>query len=450
MKNEAGILFSVQVEGVLSLKTPLLIGAGKEKDNTTDIHVLRNKKGQPFIPGTSLVGVLRHLADNWDKTATQLLFGYSDDRRGEGVQSAICIDDILLENAYITVRDGVSIDEYTGVAKDKAKYDYEVVERGAHGTFTMTWQLRQKVVDDLPKWKAFLDDLVKQLAYGVRIGAMTAKGFGRVNLENAKIKLYDFSQYDDVKAWHTHKPPKTSYDVKAKERLGDQPFVIEADFALKTSLLVRSRDVSDADRNAKIDVVPMMSGKDYLIPGPSVKGVLRHQAAHILRVLEKSPALLDGLMGYSRDDGKKQKSRFQVDEVYISPDHVAAVKQTRNAIDRFTGSTMDSKLFAEKPLWQKDKTRSAVTIRFAIEDCQDWEAGLALFLLKDLWTGQVALGGDKSVGRGYLTGHHADIRFQKDGVRQQWVLEENGKVTGGDPAALEAYAAALHRVAEGE
>ena len=67
---------------------------------------------------------------------------------------------------------------------------------------------------------------------------------------------------------------------------------------------------------------------------------------------------------------------------------------------------MDSKLFAEKPLWQKDKTRSVVTIRVAIEDCQDWEAGLALFLLKDLWTGQVALGGDKSVGRGYLTGHH--------------------------------------------
>ena len=174
-----------------------------------------------------------------------------------------------------------------------------------------------------------------------------------MQLENAKIKLYDFSQYDDVKAWLTHTSPKNIYDVKAKERLGDQSFVIEADFSLKTSLLVRSRDVSEADSNANIDVVPMMSGDDYLIPGPSVKGVLRHQAAHILRILEKSPTLLDDLMGYSRDDGKKQKSRFRVDEVYISPQDVAAVKQTRNAIDRFTGSTMDSKLFAEKPLWQK-------------------------------------------------------------------------------------------------
>lgn len=224
------------------------------------------------------------------------------------MQSAICIDDIPLENAYITVRDGVSIDEYTGVAKDKAKYDYEVVERGARGTFTMTWQLRQKVVEDLPKWKVFLDDLVKQLAYGIRIGAMTAKGFGYVRLEKAKIHLYDFSQYDDVKAWLSRKVPKTVYDVKAEERLGNQSFVIEADFALKTSLLVRSRDVSAADSEQNIDVVPMMSGNDYLIPGPSVKGVLRHQAAHILRVLGKSPDLLDGLMGYSRDDGKSRRA----------------------------------------------------------------------------------------------------------------------------------------------
>ena len=120
----------------------------------------------------------------------------------------------------------------------------------------------------------------------------------------------------------------------------------------------------------------MMSGDDYLIPGPSVKGVLRHQAAHILRILEKSPTLLDDLMGYSRDDGKKQKSRFRVDEVYISPQDVAARETDAQRHRRFTGSTMDSKLFAEKPLWQKNKSRSVVTLRFAIEDCrigkQDW------------------------------------------------------------------------------
>lgn len=449
MKHEASLLFSVQVEGVLTLKTPLLIGSGRDRDDITDISVLRNKGGQPFIPGTSLAGVLRHLMDTWDKGAAKLLFGSSDDF-GDGLQSSICIDDVLLDDAAITVRDGVSIDEYTGVAKDRAKYDYEVVERGAKGTFTMTWQLRQKVVDDLPKWKTFLDDVVKQLAYGIRIGAMTSKGFGCVCLENAKIHLYDFSQYDDVKAWLTGKPPKTNYDAAAKERLGEQSLVIEADFALKTSLLVRSRNVSAADSAQSIDVVPMMSGKDYLIPGPSVKGVLRHQAAHILRILGKSPDLLDGLMGYARDDGEKQKSRFRVDEVYISPAHVTAAKQTRNAIDRFTGSTMDSKLFAEKPLWQKDNTHSVVTLRFAIEDCRDWEAGLALFLLKDLWMGQVALGGDKSIGRGYLTGRCADIRFQKDGKRQQWRLEEKGQVTSGDPAVLEAYAAALKGAAERE
>lgn len=63
----------------------------------------------------------------------------------------------------------------------------------------------------------------------------------------------------------------------------------------------------------------MMSGQDYLIPGPSVKGVLRHQAVHILQTLEKPVSLLDDLMGYVRDDGNRKKSRFLTDEVYLSP-----------------------------------------------------------------------------------------------------------------------------------
>lgn len=445
MKNAAALLYRVQVTGDLFLQTPLLIGSGADAEDTTDIRVLRNKEEQPFIPGTSLAGVLRHLTENWQGAPAKLLFGFSEDNGQSGLQSTICIDDVLLPEAMVSIRDGVCLDEDTGVAKDKAKYDYEVVERGAKGTFRMIWNVRQKIVDDVPQWQAFLDDLVKQLAYGIRLGAMTAKGFGRVVLQDAEVRLYDLSQYQDVQAWLLRRAPQQSYSLKAKETMEEQSFVVEGDFALKTSLLVRSHDVSDLDSAENIDVVPMMSGKDYLIPGPSVKGVLRHQAVHILQILGKPESMLDDLMGYARDDGEKRKSRFVTDEVYISPNQVDAVKQTRNAIDRFTGSTMDSRLFAEKPLWQRDKKASTVRIRFAIDRCRDWEAGLALFLLKDLWTGQVALGGDKAVGRGYLTGHHADIRFQKDGVLHHWVLDGDGTVKQGEAEELEAFAAALQQ-----
>ena len=59
--NESSVIGKILVEGDLVLKSPLLIGdgAGETVDNFRDVHVLKNSQGKPFIPGTSLCGVLR-------------------------------------------------------------------------------------------------------------------------------------------------------------------------------------------------------------------------------------------------------------------------------------------------------------------------------------------------------------------------------------------------------
>ena len=74
--------------------------------------------------------------------------------------------------------------------------------------------------------------------------------------------------------------------------------------------------------------------------------------------------------------------------------------------DRFTGGVID--LFGEKALWQSD-SEPVLTLRYTVWPPQKGEArpgdlGLALLLLKDLWLGDVALGGDQSIGRGRLQG----------------------------------------------
>ena len=60
MKQES-IAAKIVAEGELVLDAPLLIGSGggAEGEDDKDIHVLRNKEGMPYIPGTSLAGVLR-------------------------------------------------------------------------------------------------------------------------------------------------------------------------------------------------------------------------------------------------------------------------------------------------------------------------------------------------------------------------------------------------------
>lgn len=265
--------------------------------------------------------------------------------------------------------------------------------------------------------------------------------------------LYDFARQQDVKAWLMQVQPeakKASRQLSGKSSLAPYDpgsFSVEAEFALRSSLLVRNYTT---DRKGKAIAVMLKSGKDAVIPGTSIKGVLRHRAAYILESFGKDETALDSLMGTaeaaSSSDGEgegRRKSRLRVDETYISLQGkaLAETEHVRNRIDRFTGGTIDSALFATKPLWQKDGEAGTVTLRFEILEASPEEAGLALFLLKDLWQGQLPLGGEIGAGRGTLKGLRADIHYDGKSYR----LSEQGKVIQGDQAELESYGAAFCR-----
>ena len=70
---------------------------------------------------------------------------------------------------------------------------------------------------------------------------------------------------------------------------------------------------------------------------------------------------------------------------------------------------------------------------------KDSEIGLLLLLLKDLWTGDLPLGGESSVGRGRLTGEWATATIDDN----EWTFQadETGRLTivGGNPTDLEQY-----------
>ena len=141
MSNSAKIMGRYTLTGTVKLISPLIIRAGVYNDilnDTVDDIVVTYHDGQPFIPGTSLAGVLRQTIQDIDgikdskRSLDNVLFGSIDEHKG--TQSALQINDIPLENTNISVRDGICIDDVLGVTKDGAKYDFEVIESGAHGT----------------------------------------------------------------------------------------------------------------------------------------------------------------------------------------------------------------------------------------------------------------------------------------------------------------------------
>lgn len=469
--NRERIIGKVLLNGTLELCSPLLIGSGSQRAGSdTDTQVLLDKNGHPFIPGTSVAGVLR--AAMPPENNTNALFGgkikLSGFPKGIDVQSAVNIDDVELPDAQRTLRDGVAIDDTRGVAADEKKYDYELVERGAKGKFHAEITLRDYHREALGDVEASIRRLAENIAAGFRCGAMTAKGFGHVQVHGLSVDHYDFQNIDDAVAWLSENrgPAAGHYDVADGKAQMSSSLVVDAYFDLNGSLIVKDTEVPPKKQNGDSPVHAVMkeSNRDFLIPGPSVKGALRHHASRILERLGISDprAILNKLMGLdeiamkeaqkNEDDKTLRRSRFLVNEVYIAPDEVKAFAQTRNRIDRFTGGTIGGALFTTEAIWGKDG-KAPIHIHFEIRGAaEDYEIGLALLLLKDLSLGRIPLGGEKSIGRGVLTGVRAEIRYRRKNNEQLGeeaeALIENGKLVQGKADELQELLKALVNKAE--
>ena len=467
------IIGKVLLRGKLKLCSPLLIGSGAQADgNDIDTQILRDKNGVPFIPGTSIAGVLRAALPQDQEIA---FFGGSLDALNivalkgiKEVQSAMEIDDVELVKANVVMRDGVCIDEERGVASDEKKFDYELVERGSTGKFSAVITLRDYHRAILPNIPAAVENLAKSIAAGFRLGAMTSKGFGRVQMGALTVDYYDFTKKADAVAWlsNGHNPSgsrKTYAGTNGQgSALTESNFIVDANFSLAGSLIVKDADVPAAAQNGRNAIHATMkeSVQDFLIPGPSVKGALRHHAGKILARLgcQNARPLLNKLMGLdskameeakNRNDKKTvRQSRFLVDEVYIDPNKVTKFAQTRNRIDRFTGGTIGGALFTTEAVWGSRNGNSApIHIHFEIRDAEAYEAGLALLLLKDLSLGRLPLGGEKSTGRGVLQGVDATIQYapqaNKTNMKKDIFEIQNGKLVKGDGQSLESCVTAL-------
>ncbi|MCI6606693.1 RAMP superfamily CRISPR-associated protein [Mitsuokella jalaludinii] len=470
MKQES-IAAKIVAEGELVLDAPLLIGSGggAEGEDDKDIHVLRNKEGMPYIPGTSLAGVLRAFVEADDPEAGALIFGTPQDRYSNAaleLQSAISIYDVKLSNARTIVRDGVSIDGVTGVAVEHHKFDYEAIDSGAHGILQLEITLRGIHAAEQENLDAAMERLRGRLLGGFYLGAHTTKGFGRAHMSNLTVNRYDFRQPKDVLSWLSPERKEAScheqYEGNTEQRVyAAEDFVIDADFALAHSLIIRDYDKATRDAQSSGDtsisaVMKTDSRGRYIIPGTSLKGVLRHRSAYILQQLGaavlpseawqlgREEALVEYTMGPSpetmklRPNEAKRRSRFLVDEAVITQG-VIAKEQSRNRIDRFTGGTIDTALFTTKPIWQKKREEPVVRLHFGVKAAESWEAGLALLLLKDLWLGRTAIGGEKSIGRGTLKGVRATISY--DG--KKWEISNEKKTDARHAEALQQFVTAL-------
>lgn len=285
------------VTGTLKTTGPLLIGG--EPSPGFDMMPFVDGLERVTIPGTSIVGVLRAEAE---RTVADGSAGLVDSvfgpRNGEHV-SRLEIDDCIMVSGVTELRDGVAIDRRHGTAADGMKFDRTYVAPGATFRFELRYLAPPSGVDGGDQGWALVQDLVDHLMSGnVRIGRNVSNGAGSVRLYDVRWHVDDLhtrsgvlnsvrSHIDSDRALPRDDWPT---DNKAPRKLSRRRGVITVtvDWTPLTPVM-SAESISDGP----VDLVPLHREEDtclkLLLPGSSVKGVLRSITERITRSITEQP-----------------------------------------------------------------------------------------------------------------------------------------------------------------
>ena len=426
-KNSHDLSERIVVTGTLVLETPTHLGNG-DFDGPLDMPLLLDPlEGKALLTGTSIAGALRNYLQEQNpqdqsSSLAEQLFGKATE--AESIQSPLIVDDALGNTLKpdTELRDGVAIDPKTRIAEDRKKFDFELLAAGTE--FLLSFELLVLKGKESILREALVLALQGLENGEISLGKRKRRGFGRCRVSRWAVCRYDMTNPQGLVAWlesdQTARQEGESIAALLNTSVSDrqQPpeCRLNGTFVIDGSLLIRS---SFGEPNAP-DFVHLHSKRNGkaipILSGTSLAGALRARTRRIAMTLwqdEKAVNTFTNKLFGFRQEKKEDKtpptaSRLWVEETGI--ENSLELVQSRVKIDRFTGGSYPGALFNEQSVFGQKDTRVQIQLR-AIEPTEA-DVGLLLLLLKDLWTGDLPLGGESSVGRGRLKGEAATLTYQ--------------------------------------
>ena len=454
--------------------TPLQIGSGT-KGIKTDSLVIRDVNGLPFIPGTTLAGLMAHALGQEkehlmgsQKEGSRLIVteGKLLDKHGKAIDGIIDLSSLDNENLTflhnyerLPIRQHVKIG-HKGVTEDTGKFDEEIVLKGSRFVFELEL-IAQK--DESKEFDALLAIL---LSPAFRIGSGSRSGFGEIKVVDYHYCHLDLSDSNERKLYLAKSSKlgsqwngwKDGNDKLNKEKFCNgwtfyQLVLNPEDFMLFGSGFGDPKGDADMSYIKEVFVTWNDEGNDatvtdldktVLIPGSSVKGALSHRTAFYYNKLTDAVILEDGTLKNgktvdevtgsknpavkaifgsegekNKDTNKlenKQRGNILISDVIEVREHAKPKILNHVSIDRFTGGAIDGALFNEQTLYAKGET-FIIHIMIANDAFVDKDVKSAFeSALKDVTTGMLPLGGGVNRGNGVFTGKASKYNKEKE----QW------------------------------
>ena len=434
---------------ILETETPLAIGSGN-KDIKTDSVVAKDINELPYIPATTLAGLIRH---SLPEELQEYWMGFQKKKDGEGSRIMLSegkilsadgnpIDGLNLDEDAVTrlchelpIREHVRINQQ-GTAVKNGKFDEEIVPKGVRFCF----EIELMAEKDKPGIMGTILSIIQ--SDGFRIGSGSRSGFGKIEVVGIlrrdldlcvpdELELYLGKSASLAKAWEGYRP----YTPSATKESDCILYTLElrpVDFMFFGSgfgddrsdmTFVREPVVTPWDRGeATVEELERV----ILIPASSVKGAQAHRTAYHYNRLEgvfadkktteelekntgKENKAVKTLFGSEGDRKGKNKQRGNILFSDVIEKQEASLEKKvliHVKIDRFTGGAVDGALFSEEVLYAPGKTFNLeLMLRKTAVDEKDGKIVKAFeAALTDLCKGYLPLGGGVNRGNGTFKG----------------------------------------------
>ena len=434
---------------VIEAKTPLNIGSGN-KGIKSDSLVLRDINGLPFIPGTTIAGLLRHtLGSDEEKymgsqeMGSPLIItdGKMLDDEGtvlDGILSQEKLNSSFLANfRQLPIRRHAKI-SHRGTTLKGGKFDEEIVMKGTRFCFEME-MLSDNNEDG--KFKELLKTLNSDT---FRIGSGSRSGFGEIEVVGSQSQYKTIDLTDEIQRdWYLKKSSSLSEEwtdaetitLKKSSTKDWTTYTLElnpVDFVLFGSGIGNDKADMTYVRESFVDwSTKPATVKDrervILIPASSVKGALSHRLAFHYNKIKgifadtlKEGEKIDDFVGKNNEavkavfgsegdkdaNGKiqnKKRGNVLISDI-IQEASVSSKVLNHVSIDRFTGGAIDGALFNEETLYAKGLSfELKLMVSGSAFDDKDVKEAFEN-TLKDLCSCMLPLGGGVNRGNGCFEG----------------------------------------------
>ncbi len=446
MKNQYRFLARIIIEA----KTPLNIGSGN-KGIKSDSLVLRDLNGLPFIPGTTIAGLLRHtLGKDEDKYMGSQQIGSPliiteakmldcDGSVLDGIIPQEKLNSELLAHfRQLPIRQHAKIG-HRGATLKGGKFDEEVVLKGTRFCFEM--EMLSSSNEDEVKFKELLDTFNSET---FRIGSGSRSGFGEIEVVGSQCQYMkiDLSN-EEQKKWYLKKSSSLSEEWKDAKTIsinrpsskGWTTYTLQlkpVDFMLFGAGFGNDKADMTYVRESFVDWsngMGQVTNREQviLIPASSVKGALSHRLAfHYNKIKErfadelKEGEKIEDFVGENNEavkavfgsegekdaDGRmqnKQRGNVLMSDI-IQEVPFSSKILNHVAIDRFTGGAIDGALFNEETLYAKGQS---FELKLLVNNCALGDKDVKTAFedtLKALCSGMLPLGGGVNRGNGCFEG----------------------------------------------